>query len=91
MDIDPVDLEIGIPNVKTIINGMTITCDSKEGTEKLREEVENKLGKQYGVKQIQKVKTKIKIISIEQTITKLSLMRMMNHQNSVVGCENHSV
>ena len=55
MNIDPADnLEIGIANVKTMKNDMTITCDNIEETEKLRKQVENKLGKKYDVKQIQK-------------------------------------
>ena len=55
INIDPVDnLEIGIADVKSMKNGMTITFGNMEGTEKLLEEVENKLGKKYDVKQIQK-------------------------------------
>ena len=48
--------------------------------EELRKEVENKLGNKNDIKHILKVKPKIKIIGIEQEMTKLSLVRTTKHQ-----------
>ena len=61
---------------------MTITCDSKKETERLRKEVEQKLGSKYEVKQIQKVKPSLKIIGIDQEMEKERFVQTIMHQNS---------
>lgn len=87
-NIDPAELEIGIADVKTMKNGLRITCESKEDTEKLQREVESKMGSKYDIKQIQKTKPKLKIIGIDEELTGEELIRKIRHQNSDLKVAN---
>ena len=83
-NIDPVELEVGISKMKTIKNGLTITCETKEESEKIQKEFESKMGINYEIKHIERKKPKIKIVGIDEELTKDELKRKIKNQNSAV-------
>lgn len=81
-NISPAELEIGISNVKPIRDGLLIACETKTERDKLKSEVETKLGREYEVKEVIKYQPKIKVIGIDNDMNEEMLEKCIRNQNS---------
>lgn len=86
--IDPGQLEVGITQIKdTKDGGVLIKCRNKEEIEKIKTAAEKKLKKDYQIKIPEKKLPKIKIVDIEENISKEKLVNFIK-TNSFLNHED---
>lgn len=87
--IDPSDLGIGITKMRGVKDGgLAVCCESSDDTQRLKSDVEMKLGGEYEVKEVKKWKPRLKIIGIEDGISSEELKECISKQNSNIGDVN---
>lgn len=84
--IDPTDLGIGIAKVKGVKDGgIAVCCESKVDSQKLKNDVEMKLGGEYEVSEVKKWKPRLKIVGIEEDLSGEELRECISRQNPNIG------
>lgn len=82
--IRPEELHIGVANVRTMRSGkVAIEGMSKSDTKKLKEEIEDKLGQRYEITQAKMRKPRLKIVGLQEEITKENLKNIVLNQNTL--------
>lgn len=83
--INPVELKIGIKKItNTRDNAIAISCDCKEGMEKLKGEIEKKFGDCMVVSYLQTKHHKIKLVDLEKQMTREELREVLVKQNQIL-------
>ena len=90
--INPTELDVGIRKMENVADeGVVISCGSKEEQEKLKLAVESKIGADFSVQVISKSKPMIKIIGIEEEMTKQEIKECIIKQNVSIDEHSHCV
>lgn len=85
-NVNPVDLKIGIAHIKNVLKGgVAISCGSKQEIDKLKEEVQNKLGEDFMIHAVQKKKPRLKIVGIDECLPEEEIKNCIYSQNSCVN------
>lgn len=83
--IDPSDLGIGVAKIKGVKDGIAVCCESGDDTQKLKNDVEMKLGREYEVSEVKKWKPRLKIVGVEEGLSGEELKECISRQNSNIG------
>lgn len=87
--VDPTELGIGVTKVKGVKDGGLVVClEDNNDREKLKIEVEKKLGQQYDIKEVQKWKPRVKVVGIYENLSKDEMKECIMKQNSFVQNES---
>lgn len=82
--INPVDLGIGVTNIRNFTkNGVSIGCESLGDKNKLREELERKMGKEFIIQEALVPAKKFKIIGVDNNLTKEEIAEAILKQNQL--------
>lgn len=85
-EVKPAELSVGISNIHKLKNGgVAISCKNKEEVQKLKNEVENKLGKDYNIKIPKQRNPQIKIVGLSQELSEEHIKKSIKNQNENVG------
>ena len=85
-EVKPAEISVGISNIHKLKNGgVAISCKNKEEVQKLKNEVENKLGKDYNIKIPKQRNPHIKIVGLSQELSEENVKKSIKNQNVNVG------
>lgn len=87
--LNPASLHINIKNTKPVKNGMLITCDSSSSLEKLKTNLENKIGNKYAISENKKRLPRLIIRGVEKEYAeRQELVNDIIGQNNLECSEN---
>lgn len=91
-NINPVNLEVGITQLKKVSNGgVVISCETKQEINKLEKEVQSQMGKDFKIQRVEKKKPRIKLIGIEDGLSKEEVKAALLNQNSFLDRETAEI
>lgn len=83
-NINPVELGIGVTAMRNFQkNGLSIECSSGTDRQKLVEELKNKIGENYSIKEAKIAAKKFKIVGIDSGLTEEQIINAIKRQNEL--------
>ncbi|XP_045471764.1 uncharacterized protein LOC123678671 [Harmonia axyridis] len=89
-NIDPIDLKLGVSQVKQIKDGgILIGCDNPEGAKNFKKIANEKLSTDYKISDVRKFLPKIRIVGLVENYSSDDILKFLRGQNSVLSDVTH--
>lgn len=89
-NIDPVDLNLKVSQVKQVKDGgLFISCEDSEGADNIKKIVREKLSPDYRVSDVKKFLPKVKIVGLDENYPADEIVKFLRGQNNVISNSSH--